>query len=135
MNNECTFTTDVPLDKDGYPRAKYSSRMWRLNRLIYKFVYGGLQDGDVVGHSCNNKGCINPNHLYKTTASENSTHAARDGLYKTKDEHPKAKITSEIADEIRDVYSYGSCSQKFLADKFGISQSVVSSIIRKEIWK
>lgn len=135
MTSECIFTTDVSLDKDGYPRVKHGARMWRLNRLIYTYVYGKLAADEVIGHKCNNKGCINPNHLYKTTASENSTHAAADGLYKTKEQHPKAKITSEIADEIRDLYSFGTCSQQFLADKFGISQSVVSAIIRKEIWR
>lgn len=135
MSSDCIYTTDVPLDKDGYPRVKHGARMWRLNRLIYTFVYGKLADGDVVGHKCNNKGCINPNHLYKTTASENSKHAARDGLYKSKEEHPNTKLTKEVVEEIRDMYNSGNCSQQFIADKFGVSQSLISDITRKEIWK
>ena len=78
---DCIYTKDVALDKDGYPRIKWKKKMWRLNRLIYTFTNGSIPEGMVVGHKCNNKGCINANHLYLTTAQENSTHAARDGLY------------------------------------------------------
>ena len=132
---ECTFTKDICLDKDGYPRVKWKKKMWRLNRLIYTFVNGSIPEGKVVGHSCNNKGCINPNHLYLTTFEENSTHASRDGLYRTGENHPKAKLNLDKAVEIREMYSTGEFSQQYLATYFGVSQSVISEVVLNKKWK
>ena len=135
MTSECTFTKDVCLDKDGYPRVKWQKKMWRLNRLIYTFVNGAIPEGKVVGHKCNNKGCINPNHLYLTTFEENSSHAARDGLYRTGENHPKSKLNLEKAGEIREMYATGEFSQQYLAYYFGVSQSVISEVILNKKWK
>ena len=133
--SDCVYTTDVHLDKDGYPRVKWGGRLWRMNRLIYTFVHGDIPDGKVIGHYCNNKGCINPSHLYLTDAATNSSHAARDGLYKTKEDHPKSKINSDIAETIRQQYDEFGWSQEYIGTLHGIAQSTVSAIIRNEIWK
>ena len=131
MTGDCVYTTDVILDKDGYPRVKHQQRMWRLNRLIFTFVHGEIPEGMVVGHSCNNKGCINPNHLYLTTPKQNSTDAARDGLYRT------GRIKEELkkADEdwllICRMYHDEGMSQQAIADVYGTYQSRISEIIRE----
>lgn len=132
---ECVYTTDVGLDKDGYPRVKHQGRMWRLNRLIFTFVNGAIPEGKVIGHKCNNKGCINPLHLYLTTSAENSTQAKLDGLYKTGVESGRAKLSEEEVKELRRLYYEETVSQDKLARKYKLSQSTVSAIVRNETYK
>ena len=132
--DECVYTTDVILDKDGYPRVKHQGKAWRLNRLIFTYVNGKIPEGKVIGHSCNNKGCINSRHLYLTTASENSTQAKKDGLYKQGVESGRAKLTEEQVKEIRRSYYEDSLSQGKLAIYFDLSQSTVSAIVRNETY-
>lgn len=134
MLGDCIYTTDIYLDKDGYPRIKWQRRFWRMNRLMYTFSHGDIPDGKVVGHLCNNKGCINTNHLYLTDAKTNSTHAARDGLYRTGEQHPKAKINLVLAEEIRALYNNNGFSQDYIARMYGVSQSIVSDIILNKRW-
>lgn len=134
IQGDCVYTTDVNLDKDGYPRAKHGGRMWRLNRLIFTFVNGEIPEGKVVGHLCNNKGCINPHHLYLTTAAENSTQAKLDGLYKTGIENGRAKLSEEDVKELRRLYYEETVSQDNLAKKYKLSQSTVSAIVRKKTY-
>ena len=124
------LTTGLFLDKDGYPRIKYNKRMWRLNRFIFKLVHGPIPEGFVVGHRCNNKGCINPNHLYLTTAAQNSTDAARDGLYRTDFVNPLIKNASEDWLTISLMYHNESRSQDSIGKLYGVHQSRISEILR-----
>lgn len=132
---DCVYTTDVVLDKDGYPRVKHQGKLWRLNRLIFTYVNGKIPEGKVIGHRCNNKGCINPFHLYLTTAAENSTQAKLDGLYSSGIENGRAKLSEEEVRELRRLYYEESVSQDELAAKYDLSQSTVSAIVRNETYK
>lgn len=134
IQGECVYTTGVALDKDGYPRAKHGGKLWRLNRLIFTFVNGKIPEGKVIGHYCNNKGCINPSHLYLTTSAENSTQAKLDGLYKQGTANGRAKLTEDQVREIRRSYYEDSLSQGKLALHFDLSQSSVSAIVRNKTY-
>jgi hypothetical protein len=105
--------------------------MWRLNRLIFTFVNGEIPEGMVVGHKCNNKGCINPDHLYLTTSSQNSTDAARDGLYRSGFINMKFKEASEDWLTISLMYHNEGLSQDKIAEIYKITQPRVSEILRK----
>lgn len=117
-------------DKDGYPRVKYDSRTYRLNRLQWKLCFGEVPKDRVVAHKCNNKGCINPEHLYLTTSQENSTDAARDGLYLKGEDHPKTKWKDAEILHMLKLYNEGN-TQQTIADLYGISQSRVCECIKR----
>lgn len=131
MKGDCSFTTGVNLDKDGYPRVKWKKRTWRLNRLLYTFTHGPIPEGMVIGHACNNKGCINPTHLYLTTPQQNSTDAARDGLYKTGFFNKAFEEADKNWLLICKLYHEEGYSQDRIAFIFGVYQSRISEILRK----
>lgn len=129
--DECIYTKECSLDKDGYPRMKWNGKLWRLNRWIYTLVNGEIPENHVIGHSCNNKGCINPHHLYLTTAKENSTHAARDGLYFKGHYNIKIKEANEFWFTICHLYYNEMMTQTAIGKIYGITQSRVSELIKK----
>lgn len=131
MQDDCVYTTGVVLDKDGYPRVKWKKRMWRMNRLLYTFVHGPIPEGHVIGHSCNNKGCINPNHLYLTTAAQNSTDAARDGLYKVGFKNFNFECADSSWLALSKLYHEEGYTQERIAEMYSIHQTRVSDILRK----
>lgn len=98
---------------------------------MWTIVHGPIPGNQVVAHRCNNKGCINVNHLYLTDSPSNSADAARDGLYKTGLNHHGFKITQDLIDEMMRLYNDENKSQVYIAKSFGISQSRVSELIRK----
>lgn len=125
MRDDCILPEHHYKDKDGYPRVKYHGKVWRLNRLIWSLSYGNIPENMVIGHKCNNKGCINPNHLYLTTNKQNSTDAAIDGLYRTDKNHYKFKHKVDTK-EAYERYINGESQMKIATD-LGISQSSLSA--------
>lgn len=128
--SDCIYTTDIVLDKDGYPRIKWNKRIWRMNRLLWTFAYGEIPKGLVIGHKCNNSGCINVNHLYLTTREQNSTDAARDGLYFTGFHNKEYEHACSEWEHILFMYHVMGFSQQEIADAYNITQPRVSEIIR-----
>lgn len=49
--------------------------------------------------------------------------------------HPNNKVTQAVADEIRAIYAAGGVFQRDLASRFGITQSLVSLIVRDKSWR
>lgn len=126
MQDKCITPTHHGLDKDGYPRVKYQGKLWRLNRLIWTLSFGEIPKDQVVAHKCNNKSCVNPNHFYLTTAKQNSSDAARDGLYK-----PYTKYTDFDIALMHDLYYINQYTQQQIADVFNTHQTTISDCIRR----
>ena len=98
---------------------------------MWTFVNGDIPVGMVVAHNCNNKSCINTNHMYLCTPKDNSTHAARDGLYLAGDHHPRMLRTEAQCEEMWDMYHTTGMSQEAIGRIFNISQVRVSECIRR----
>jgi len=90
-----------------------------------------------VCHSCDNPSCINPTHLWLGTNKQN----IRDMIDKGRkhdthgENNPSAKLTLEQIEEIRKLYKKGHISQYRLADKFNVTQGLISYITSGKVWK
>jgi hypothetical protein len=87
--------------------------------------------GGFVLHSCDNKLCCNPAHMYLGTYAKNNldAYSRNRRLIRHGAAHPNTKLNTTDAETIRGLYQAGS-RQVDLADKYAISQSLVSMIIR-----
>lgn len=131
MTDDCIVPQNATNDIEGYPRLRWNKRIWRMNRMMWTIVNGDIPQDTVVAHHCNNKGCINTNHMYLCSHHQNSSDAARDELYRSGLDHPRSKVTPEIADEMSRLYHDMNVTQASIGVMYGFSQSQVSSIIRK----
>lgn len=64
----------------GYGQQTVNQRRWLAHRYAWFKRNGPIPDGLFVCHRCNNKGCINVDHLYLATNAENVRDAWRDGI-------------------------------------------------------
>ena len=75
--NGCFVCTSHALSHRGYPRIKRNKAQYRLHRWIYQKMYGMLPTKTHVHHICQNKTCINFQHLKATTRSKHLQDHAR----------------------------------------------------------
>jgi hypothetical protein len=125
----------------GYGSMKVDGKVVDAHRISYSLFVGEIPAGMLVCHTCDNKLCVNPEHLFLGTPQDNVLDAVTKGrahldslIIQRKEGHWSAKITQEIADTIRQLYADGT-TQKELAIKYSLSDSSVGSIVRNETWK
>lgn len=134
--NDCWEWT-ASFRSDGYGQININKKNTPAHRLAYELTNGPLGDKHAC-HSCDNKKCCNPTHLFSGTHRDNMLDMVRKGKHPRyqwadKSEHPAALIDNQIAHEIRFGALCG-CTHRALADLYGIDRSGVSRIIRGEIW-
>lgn len=130
---------------DGYGRFTISSYLGisqRMSAHRYSYIFHTMDEppkGMLICHKCDVKLCVNPNHLFIGSYKDNVDDMDRKGRRVTggaKGERNRGcKITSELVLKIREDYKITGRSQQYLADKYGLGQTQVSRIVRRESWK
>ena len=69
-SNGC-FLWVGPKDQRGYGRQTYLGVGYLAHRLVYEYLVESIQEGLVLDHLCENKSCVNPDHLEPVTQAEN----------------------------------------------------------------
>lgn len=123
----------------GYGSLMIDGQWLTSHRLAYELTHGQIPTGMYICHRCNNPPCCNPAHLYAGTAKDNADDCMRAGRFSRAprfygERHPASKLTAETVDRIRDIYAAGQCSQRKLANMFGIVQSQVWRIVHHLSW-
>lgn len=94
------------------------------NRASYQVFCGEIPNGILVCHTCDNRRCINPEHLFLGTPNDNSI----DMVSKGRDKFDiNRKLTNEQILKIRELY-FKDISQQEIARLFNVSQATVSRI-------
>lgn len=123
-----------------------------VHRIAWQVANGPIPDGLWVLHTCDNRRCFNPLHLYLGTVKENARDAVERGrivakirdyvtpeveayrvsrLPKGKSHHrSSAKLTPDMVKAVKEAVG----SQRAIASSFGICQQQVSNIKRGKEW-
>jgi len=59
-------------DKDGYGKIKVNGKHLRAHRLSYEMHVGPIPSGLLVLHTCDVPECVNPEHLWIGTVTDNN---------------------------------------------------------------
>lgn len=125
------------------------NRVPRLaHRVSYALHHGGIPDSDgrinVVMHACDNARCVRPDHLVLGTQQENIKDAWRKGratveaasaVSRAGESNGRAALTRAKVEALRAAWSTGGHTKKGLARAYGISDTQVSRILNREVWK
>ena len=103
---------------------RYALAVHRVQYWIYT-----KEQPEVVMHTCKLISCVNPRHLYPSTAREMMIEKTRMGR------HGRQKLTRGDINRLVELFHNGS-KQRDLAKIFGVSQSHISNIIngKSSLW-
>jgi DNA-binding transcriptional regulator YiaG len=113
------------LGSHGYGQASMpGARVTTAHRVSYIAFVGSIPDGMLVQHSCDNKWCVNPEHLSLGTDKTNSDDKHKKGRANLESRvfaNVVRKLTQEQIAEIRRSKE----PQRKLANRYGVSQRSV----------
>lgn len=126
----------------GHPTYKPEGQPCTLvRRAMYQLAGGQLQHRVPIAVSCDERLCINPAHLHASSFSKIAKKAAARGAWRTraraakiantKRASPGAKLTIELAREIR----LSSESGPLLAARHGVHRAVIAGIKAGTRWR
>lgn len=119
-------------DKDGYGILPRNGPSVRAHRFSIQYFNGVDPSGKVVCHSCDNPGCVNPDHLFLGMPIDN----VGDMLSKQRDKMIGSRNNKAKLDEHSALLIYESkVPYRRLAEMFHVSTSTIKRIKQKTLWR
>lgn len=121
------------ISTQGYGRFAWAGKARQAHRMAWIFYNGEIPDGLCILHRCDNRRCVNPDHLFLGTYLDN----VRDMLAKGRHVHfvgeatPSAKLTREAVAEIRASRE----PHVIVAAAYGVTPETVSHVRRHLTWR
>ena len=133
----------------GYGNLTWHGKHVQAHRVAYFLTHGSINlstgfrhEGKAktyrrfVLHTCDNRRCCNPAHLFLGSMRTNLLDAYRKGRkVQPRSAHVNAKLAPDQIREIRHRYDSGEAVQTELARRYKVSQRVISLIVRRETYK
>lgn len=111
----------------------------RAHRLVYEMEWGFIPVGQLVCHTCDNRACCNPTHLFLGSPQDNVDDMVAKGRGRPPfavqplrgEEHPNARLGRADVAAIRDMWDEKFATGRELAGLFDAHVSTISSIVRR----
>lgn len=120
----------------GYGTFSLNRKSYRAHRLSYQMHKGDIPEGLCVCHSCDNRLCVNPDHLWLGTVQENSIDMVKKGRRHDNagEKHGNCKINTEQAITIKSLLGEG-VRMAEISKRIQIPYETIRNIKRGDTWK
>lgn len=170
-SSECWLWTGALLQSGKYglfawyDESRQKQQLRTAHRASYELAYGPIPEGQMVLHTCDNRACVKPEHLYLGTHTQNmqdmtvrgrAATGERNGKRLHPDRQPRgdthpnrlhpermargerqgsAKLTAEQVQAMRARYDAGGILLRELAVEFGCPLSTVHQVVTRKTWR
>lgn len=129
------------LDGAGYGLVFAYGKKHRVHRLHWSIVNGDIPEGMFICHKCDNRKCLNLDHLFLGTHKDNMQDALKKGRLviptcnNQGERHPHVKLTDKKVIQIRKERTAKNSTLLSIAKKYGVSESQIHNIVNRKKWK
>ncbi len=117
----------------GYGKAYKGKRFVAAHRRAWELAFGAIPEGMCVCHTCDNRGCVRPEHLFLATHEQNMADMVRKGRSPDNvgESNPSARLSDDAVRAIR----RSDEPRAVLAARYGVTTARIGQIIRRTGWK
>lgn len=145
----------------GYGTFNYKGKTQRSHRIAWELYCGEIPVNMDVLHRCDVRNCVNPNHLFIGTHTDNMQDASEKGRLSNRknrlgkfhtqesknkisigrigkyggESNPRAILSESDIVEIRQINSMYGLSKNKVALEYGISVYTINDIVKYRSWK
>lgn len=122
-------------DKGGYGKIRIQGKARMAHRVSWRHFRGRIPRRKMVLHSCDNRGCVNPSHLYLGNQIRNMRDMVKRGrsLHRYGETAPRSKLTNIIVLEIFAALEAGA-NASAIARTYGVRGQTISAIRSGQNW-
>jgi hypothetical protein len=125
-------------NKNGYGQTFFNGKYIGAHRASYLAFIGDISNGMHVCHKCDNRACVNPDHLFLGTNQDNINDKVAKGRQSRNSmpgsSHPMAKLNEDQVELILKMVNSGTpCIE--VAKLFHVTDSTIRLIKKGETWK
>jgi len=131
-DNGCHICTSHKPKTRGYFKIGINWKQVFLHRYMYEQKFGPIKEGNIIRHTCDNPGCINPDHLIEGTNADNSQDMINRGRGTHGSKQPNSKLNAQ---QVIDIFNNNTDSNSKLGREYKISSTVISHIRNGKSWK
>lgn len=119
-----------PTRPNGYGIAYYHGKIFGAHRLVYMLLVRGIPYGLYVLHKCDNRRCVNPEHLFLGTHRDNMRDMVEKHRHCHRERHNRAKLTEQ---DVADIRNSTEATGKLTA-RYGVSASAIHRVRTGKYW-
>jgi len=119
---------------DGYGQFRFFGKNIKCHKVSYMYYFGPIPPGLWILHKCNNKLCVNPNHLYAGTRQDNANDAKYFETFVGSKNGRSILNENKIYEIITDVYNNKYTSICQIADNCGVCPQTIRYIFKRKLW-
>lgn len=130
VNTGCWEWDGSPRE-NGYCRTTFFRINWYVHRAAYTAFIGKIADGMDVCHTCDNRKCCNPEHLFVGTRKDNMQDAVKKGRQAKGFKLPQTKLSESDIHSIVERAKSGE-QYKSIANSFNITPQLAGKVSLKK---
>lgn len=117
--------------RGGYGQYWLDGKTRRAHRVVWEMGKGKIPEGMCVCHTCDNRKCVRPSHLFLGTRLDNNRDATAKGRNPHGETAGRAKLTEKDVKTIRK--DNRTCVS--IAKEYAVSHQLISRIKCRGLWK
>jgi hypothetical protein len=111
----------------------------KAHRVSWEIHFGPIPERMIICHKCDNPSCVNPEHLFLGSFSDNMRDMDSKGRRRKNpvigERHHRAKLSDKKVTEIRDKFLPFVVTKRQLALEYGVSEITIKNVLSRRTWR
>ncbi len=121
-------------DRYGYGVIGFGGKIHKAHRIAWMLANGDIPAGMLVCHTCDNRLCVNPGHLFIGTNADNVRDMVVKGRTARGENTGNCKLTEREVITMRRLHAGGEYSYREIGRLFGVHRDTAIDAVSGRTW-